>query len=52
LSQARRRATILAMEDDDVQTVMTALFAIRADTQEILRLLSEDDDEEETQEEP
>ncbi len=35
-----------------MQTVMTAVFAIRADTQEILRLLSEDDDEEETQEEP
>ena len=41
------------MDDDDVQTVMNALFAIRADTQETLRLLTEDDeDEEEAPEEP
>ena len=38
------------MDDEDVQTVMNALFAIRADTQEILRLLTGDDDEEETEE--
>jgi hypothetical protein len=47
-----RLGTIVAMDDDDVQTVTKALFSIRADTQEILRLLSEDDDEEEAQEEP
>ena len=41
-----------AVRDDDVQTVMEALFDIRADTKEILRLLREDDDEEEAEEEP
>jgi hypothetical protein len=42
---------MVAVEDKDVQTVMQALFLIRVDTREILRLLSEDDDEEEAQEE-
>ena len=33
-----------------MQTVMQALFEIRADTQEILGLLREDEDEEEAEE--
>jgi hypothetical protein len=41
----------VAVEPRDVQPVMQALFDIRADTQEILRLLREDDDEE-AEEEP
>ncbi len=36
----------------NLQTVMQALFDIRADTQEVLRLLREDNDEEEAEEEP
>jgi hypothetical protein len=35
------------VDEEDVQTVMEALFLIRADTTEILRLLREDDDGEE-----
>jgi hypothetical protein len=40
------------VQDEDVEVMLNALFDIRADTQEILRLLGEEDDEEETTEEP
>jgi hypothetical protein len=43
---------MLRVDPRDLQTVMQALFDLRTDTQEILRLLAEDDDEEEAQEEP
>jgi hypothetical protein len=38
------------MEEHDVQTVMEMLFRINANTLEILKLLREDDDEEEAPE--
>jgi hypothetical protein len=41
------RRESLAVEPDDVQTVMKALFDLRVDTQEILKLLREDEDGEE-----
>jgi hypothetical protein len=40
------------VQDEDVEVMLNALFDVRADTQEILRLLGEEDDEEETTEEP
>jgi hypothetical protein len=37
----------LAVDDDDVQTVMRALFDIKTDLKTILYLLGDDDEEEE-----
>jgi hypothetical protein len=37
----------LAVDDDDVQTVMQALFDIKTDLKTILDLLGDDDEEEE-----
>jgi hypothetical protein len=41
-------ARIAAVDDDTANAIFEALFDIRKDTQEILRLLREDDDEEES----
>ena len=42
-----------AVDERDMQTLMTTLFDVRADTTEILRILrEEDDDDEEAEEEP
>ena len=40
----------LDVDERDVQTVMSALFGIKADTLKILELLREDDGEEEEEE--
>jgi hypothetical protein len=40
------------VEDEATADIFEALFDIRSDTQEILRLLTEDDDAEEEEEEP
>jgi hypothetical protein len=50
LVRSRLAGNAVAVEERDVQTLMTALFKIQSDVAQILRLLVEDDDGEETEE--